>query len=150
MSVLRMKKMPLMLWHPGCCTDVTAGQVNHEEYKDVTKQLAERFGLTKVTIALRESIFAHDNNWAAMLYHSKDYHFSKKHAVRIVDRVGGGDGFGAGLIYATLMGMENQEALEFAVAASCLKHTIEGDFNPVSIAEVEKLANGDGGGCVQR
>lgn len=131
-------------------TDVTTGQVNHEGYKDVAKQLAERFGLTKVTITLRESISANDNNWAAMLYDGKNYHFSKKYAVRIVDRVGGGDSFGAGLIYATLMGMENQEALEYAVAASCLKHTIEGDFNQVSVAEVEKLAKGDGSGRVQR
>lgn len=131
-------------------TDVTTGQVNHEGYKDVAKQLAERFGITKVTITLRESISANDNNWAAMLYDGKNYHFSKKYAVRIVDRVGGGDSFGAGLIYATLMGMENQEALEYAVAASCLKHTIEGDFNQVSVAEVEKLAKGDGSGRVQR
>lgn len=131
-------------------TDVTTGQVNHEGYKDVARQLVERFGFKKVAITLRESISANDNNWAAMLYADNVFHFSKKYAVRIVDRVGGGDSFGAGLIYASLSGYEDAQALEFAVAASCLKHTIEGDFNQVSVGEVEKLSGGDGSGRVQR
>jgi 2-dehydro-3-deoxygluconokinase len=85
-----------------------------------------------------------------MLYSGSEYYFSKKYPVRIVDRVGGGDSFGAGLIYGSLQGFPPQETLEFAVAASCLKHTIEGDFNLVSVEEVKKLAGGDGSGRVQR
>jgi len=131
-------------------TDVTTGTVNHEGYKDVAKQLVDRFGFSKVAITLRESISANDNNWAAMLYDGKDYYFSKKYAMRIVDRVGGGDSFGAGLIAASLLGYDPQATIEFAVAASCLKHSIEGDFNQVSMDEVLKLAGGDGSGRVQR
>ncbi|MDR2901010.1 MAG: sugar kinase [Treponema sp.] len=131
-------------------SDVTAGTINHEGYKEVAKTLAERFGFKKVAITLRESISANDNNWAAMLYDGADYFFSKKYAVHIVDRVGGGDSFGGGLIYATLMNMNAQETIEFAAAASCLKHSIEGDFNLVSADEVQKLAVGDGSGRVQR
>ena len=131
-------------------TDVTTGKVNHEGYKDVAKQLADRFGFKKVAITLRSSISANDNNWAAMLYENGEYFFSKSYLMHIVDRVGGGDSFGAGLIYASLMGYASQETIEFAVAASCLKHSIEGDLNMVSVAEVETLAGGDGSGRVQR
>ncbi|MCL1941301.1 MAG: sugar kinase [Synergistaceae bacterium] len=133
-------------------TDVTGGKISHEGYKSVAKQLAGRFGFSRLAITLRESVSANDNNWAAMLYECKggEYHFSKKYAVHIVDRVGGGDSFGAGLIYGALNGMPAQEALEFAVAASALKHSIEGDFNQVSLSEVKKLAGGDASGRVQR
>lgn len=131
-------------------TDVTTGKVNHEGYKEVAKKLKDRFGFQKVAITLRESISASDNNWAGMLYDGEQCYFSKKYAVRIVDRVGGGDSFGAGLIYATLNGYDPQPAIEYAVAASCLKHTIEGDVNLVSVDEVKKLAGGDGSGRVQR
>ncbi len=131
-------------------TDVTAGKVNHEGYKDVAKRLADRFGFQKVAITLRESLSANDNNWAGMLYTEGEYYFSKKYTMHIVDRVGGGDSFGAGLIYASLAGMSAQEIIEFAVAASCLKHSIEGDFNQVSADEVKKLAGGDASGRVQR
>ena len=131
-------------------TDVTTGKVNHEGYKDVAKKLTERFGFQKVAITLRESVSANDNNWAGMLYTGGEYYFSKKYAVRIVDRVGGGDSFGGGLIYASLENYEPQKAIEFAVAASALKHSIEGDFNQVSVDEVAKLAGGDGSGRVQR
>ena len=131
-------------------TDVTGGKVNREGYKEVAKQLAERFGFRKVAITLRESISANDNQWAAILYDGREYYFSKKYAMHIVDRVGGGDSFGAGLIYACLDGMSGQDTIEFAVAASCLKHSIEGDFNQVSVEEVRKLADGDGSGRVQR
>ena len=85
-----------------------------------------------------------------MLYDGKEYCFSKEYHLRIVDRVGGGDSFGGGLIYALLSGKDSREAIEFAVAASALKHSIEGDFNRVTLAEVEKLAGGDGSGRVQR
>lgn len=131
-------------------TDVTTGKVNHEGYKDVAKQLADRFDFKKVAITLRGSISANDNNWAAMLYDGTDYYFSKNYAIHIVDRVGGGDSFGAGLIYSCLNDYSAQDTIEFAVAASCLKHSIEGDFNMVSVDEVKKLAGGDGSGRVQR
>lgn len=131
-------------------TDVTAGTVNHEGYKDVARQLKERFGFSKVAITLRESISANDNDWSAMLYDGTEYYFSRKYHMHIVDRVGGGDSFGGGLIAASLMGYEPQKAIDFAVAASCLKHSVEGDFNLVSLDEVLKLAGGDASGRVQR
>ena len=131
-------------------TDVTAGTVNREGYKDVAKQLADRFGFQKVAITLRESLSANDNNWSAMLYDGGEYYFSKKYKMHIVDRVGGGDSFGGGLICAAMNGYEPQAIIEFAVAASCLKHSIEGDMNMVSMDEVLKLAGGDGSGRVQR
>ena len=131
-------------------TDVTSGVVNHDGYKDVAKQLADRFGFSKVAITLRKSISANDNNWSAMLYDGNDYYFSKQYDMHIVDRVGGGDSFGGGLIAATLNDYGPQNTIEFAVAASCLKHSIEGDFNLVSMDEVLKLAGGDGSGRVQR
>ena len=131
-------------------TDVTTGKVNHEGYKDVAKQLSDKFGFKKVAITLRSSISANDNDWAAMLYENNNYFFSKTYHMHIVDRVGGGDSFGAGLIYSSLMNYTSQETIEFAVAASCLKHTIEGDMNMVNVAEVKTLAGGDGSGRVQR
>lgn len=131
-------------------TSVTAGKLNHEGYKEVAKALKDRFGFDKVAITLRSSISANDNDWAAMLYDGTNFCFSKSYHVHIVDRVGGGDSFGAGLIYSLLSGFDTQKAVEFAVAASCLKHSIEGDFNQVSVAEVETLAGGDGSGRVQR
>lgn len=131
-------------------TDLTAGKVNHEGYKEVAKKLADRFGFDKVAITLRSSISASDNDWAAMLYTENNYYFSKTYHMHIVDRVGGGDSFGGGLIYSLLNGYEPQKAIEFAVAASCLKHSVEGDYNMVSVKEVEALAGGDGSGRVQR
>ncbi len=131
-------------------TDITGGTLSHEGYKDVAKQLTDRFGFAYVAITLRESLSANDNNWAAMLYDGKDYYFSKKYAVHIVDRVGGGDSFGAGLIYAMANAYAPAETIEFAVAASCLKHSVEGDYNMVGVDEVKKLAQGDGSGRVQR
>lgn len=131
-------------------TDVTKGKVDHEGYKDVAKQLKERFGFSHVAITLRGSISANDNDWAAMLYDGNDYYFSRQYRIHIVDRVGGGDSFGGGLIYAMLSGFPAQETIEFAVAASCLKHTVEGDYNLVGVNEVKNLAGGDGSGRVQR
>ncbi len=131
-------------------TDVTAGEVNREGYKDVAKQLSDRFGFAKVAITLRESLSANDNNWSAMLYDGTDYYFSRQYKMHIVDRVGGGDSFGAGLIAASLSGYDAEKTIEFAVAASCLKHSIEGDYNMVSMEEVLKLAGGDASGRVQR
>lgn len=131
-------------------TDVTKGKLNHDGYKEVAKKLYERFHFKYVAITLRASITANDNNWAAMLYDGTEYHFSNQYAIHIVDRVGGGDSFCGGLIYGLFSGMKSEEALEFAVAASCLKHTVEGDFNHVSVEEVKNLMNGDGTGRVQR
>ena len=131
-------------------TDITGGKLNKEGYKSVARQLADRFGFEKVAITLRTSISASDNDWAGMLYDGENCCFSKEYHLRIVDRVGGGDSFGGGLIYALLNGRDTQGAIEFAVAASALKHSVEGDFNRVTVAEVEKLAGGDGSGRVQR
>ena len=131
-------------------TDIYGGRLNKEGYQSVAKQLADQFGFEKVAITLRTSLSASDNDWAAMLYDGQTYCFSKEYHLHITDRVGGGDSFGGGLIYALLSGKSTQEAVEFAVAASALKHSIEGDFNLVSLAEVERLAGGDGSGRVQR
>ncbi len=131
-------------------TDIYGGKLNKEGYKSVAKQLMDTFGFKKVAITLRTSISANDNDWAGMLYDGNEFCFSKEYHLHIVDRVGGGDSFGAGLIYALLNGKDTKQAIEFAVAASALKHTIEGDFNRVSVSEVEKLAGGDGSGRVQR
>lgn len=131
-------------------TDVTAGEINSEGYKYVAEELKKRFGFSYVAITLRESISASDNRWGAMLYDGNDFYFSKKYNVHIVDRVGGGDSFGAGLIYSLTHNASPKDAIEFAVAASCLKHSIEGDYNFVSVDEVNKLAKGDASGRVQR
>ena len=131
-------------------TDIYSGKLNHAGYKSVAKQLADKFGFEKVAITLRTSISASDNDWAGMLYDGEKYCFSKSYHLHIVDRVGGGDSFGGGLIYSLLSGKSTQDAIEFAVAASALKHSVEGDYNRVSISEVEKLANGDGSGRIKR
>ena len=133
-------------------TDIYGGKLNAEGYKSVAKQLADKFHFEKVAITLRESHSAFDNGWSAMLYDvaSNEYCFSKKYDLHIIDRVGGGDSFGGGLIYSLLTGKSTQEAVEFAVAASALKHSIEGDYNMMTVSEVEKLAGGDGSGRIQR
>lgn len=131
-------------------TDITTGKLNREGYVSVAKQLTDKFGFKAVAITLRESISASDNNWSGMLYTGGQAYFSKKYALRIVDRVGGGDSFGGGLIYAMSNNYEPQQAIEFAVAASALKHSIEGDYNMVSVKEVQTLAGGDASGRVQR
>ena len=131
-------------------TDIYGGKLDHQAYRSVAKQLTDKFGFEKVAITLRTSISASDNDWAGMLYDGSECYFSKEYHLRIVDRVGGGDSFGGGLIYALLTGKDCQGAIEFAVAASALKHSVEGDFNRVGVAEVEKLAGGDASGRVQR
>lgn len=131
-------------------TNVSAGSLNHDGYVDVARQLQQRFGFKTVAVTLRESISASLNNWSAMLYQNDHAYFSKVYPITLVDRVGGGDSFGGALIYALLEQFEPQEAIEFAVAASCLKQTIEGDYNRVSVDEVMTLVHGDGSGRVQR
>ncbi|MDD4833245.1 MAG: sugar kinase [Lutispora sp.] len=131
-------------------TDVKEGKLCDEGYKEVAKELHNRFGLKIVAFTLRESHSASYNGWSGMLYDGKQYYKSKKYDINIIDRVGGGDSFCGGLIYGLSSGMDNQSALEFATAASCLKHSIEGDFNMMSIDEVQNLMKGDASGRVQR
>lgn len=131
-------------------SDITGGKLNFDGYKDVAKKLSDQLGFSKVAITLRTSVSASENNWMGLLYDGEEFYLSKEYQMKIVDRVGGGDSFGAGLIYGLLSGKESASALEFAVAASCLKHSIEGDFNHVSVDEVESLAGGDASGRVQR
>ena len=131
-------------------TDIYSGKLDKDGYVSVAKQLADRFDFKYVAFTLRESLSASDNNWSGMLYSNGKAVFSKKYAIRLVDRVGGGDSFGGGLIYSLLNGFDSQRAIEFAVAASALKQTIEGDYNLVSLQEVENLLAGDGSGRVQR
>ena len=131
-------------------TDIHAGKLNHEGYISVAQQIHDRFGCSSVAITLRSSISADDNDWAAMLYQNGQAYFSPSYRIHIVDRVGGGDSFGGGLIYSQLTGMDPQKSINFAVAASCLKHTISHDFNLVTVEEVESLAKGNASGRVQR
>ncbi len=131
-------------------SDVSTGDLDVEAYKSVAQQLIDRFQLQKAAITLRESISASDNNWSACLHTGKDFLLSKKYKIHIVDRVGGGDSFASGLIYGLLSGKSDQDALEFGVAASCLKQTIPGDYNLVNVNEVESLAQGEQSGRVQR
>ena len=133
-------------------TDIDSGKLDHAGYISVARQIAQRFGCRKVAITLRGSLSASDNDWAGMLYDaaSDKAVFSPTYRIHIVDRVGGGDSFGGGLIYALMSGKDDQAAINFAVAASCLKHSIEHDFNQMSVAEVEALAAGNASGRVQR
>lgn len=131
-------------------TDVTSGKLELEGYKDIFKQMKDKFGFKYVASSLRESYSASDNGWSACIYDGNEFYHSRKYDIRIVDRVGGGDSFASGLIYGLLSGKNFKDALEFAVAASALKHTIHGDFNMVTIEEVERLLKGDASGRVQR
>ena len=131
-------------------TDISSGKLNHEGYISVARQISEQFGCKQVAITLRSSLSAFDNDWAGMLYSGGQAYFSPTYRIHIVDRVGGGDSFGGGLIYALLTEKAPQDAINFAVAASCLKHSIEHDFNLVTVAEVENLAKGNASGRIQR
>lgn len=131
-------------------SDITGGKLNRDGYISVAKKLTEKYGFKGVAITLRESKSASDNDWSGMLYTDGEAYFGKKYSMHIVDRVGGGDSFGGGLIYSLMSGYEPQKAIEYAVAASCLKHSIEGDYNLVTSREVLTLAGGDASGRVQR
>jgi 2-dehydro-3-deoxygluconokinase len=126
--------------------------LNLEGYKDVAQRLSKELGPPLVAITLRESVSASDNGWSAVLWDDKSRRFlqSQRYDVRVVDRVGGGDSFAAGLIYGLLTGRDVETALRFAVASSALKQTIPGDFNRISVAEVDRLEKGDASGRVQR
>lgn len=131
-------------------TNVQGGKICHEGYVDVARQLQAQFGFQAVAITLRSSLSANDNDWAGMLYAKNRAYFSPSYHMHIVDRVGGGDSFGGGLIHGLISGRPPQQAIDFAVAASCLKHSIEQDFNHVSEKEVMALVNGNASGRVQR
>ena len=132
-------------------TDIEGGKLDREGYISVAKQLTERFNFKAVAITLRGSISASQNNWSGMLYVNGEAHFAKNYLIQLVDRVGGGDSFGGGLIHALRKWPEDwQKAIEFAVAASCLKQATEYDFNLASEKEVLGLAGGSGSGRVQR
>lgn len=131
---------------------VESGALDREKYRDLgNKVLAAYPNMKMIAITLRESRSADWNGWAACLNDGKNFYVSKKYEIRdIVDRVGGGDSFAGGLIYGLNHYEDKQQALEFAVAASCLKHSVIGDFNRVGASDVEKLMGGDGTGRVQR
>ncbi len=131
-------------------TDVDQGALDFEAYEDVAAQLVERFDLKMAAITLRESHSASENSWSACLHTGEAFLRSRTYRIKLVDRVGGGDAFTAGLIYGILSGKDHQEALEFGVAASCLKQTISGDFNMVTVPEVESLAGGAVAGRIKR
>ena len=134
-------------------TDVDAGQIDEAGYIQVAKALKSTYGFQAVAITLRESFSASDNGWSALLLDDKDCKEptrSRRYDIRLVDRVGGGDSFASGLIYGLFSENNTKDALEFAVAASCMKQTIPGDFNLVSADEVRKLARGSGSGRVER
>lgn len=130
--------------------DVRSGRVEADKYEDVARQLHERFGFRHIAITLRESLSATFNNWSGVLYDGAHLYRSRSYSMYVVDRVGGGDAFGGGLIYGLLTGMPLQDVIEFAAAASCLKHSIPGDFNLASLEEVRALMQGDASGRVQR
>ena len=132
--------------------NVESGELDREKYKALGQKVLETYpNMKMIAITLRESHSADWNGWAACLNDGKQFYVSKKYEIRdIIDRVGGGDSFAGGLIYGLNTYEDKQQALEFAVAASCLKHSIIGDFNRVSVSDVEKLAGGDGTGRVQR
>ncbi len=131
-------------------TDVNSGKLDREGYKEVAAEISEKYGCGKVAITLRESISANDNKWSGMFYDGENYYFSKTYNIHLWDRVGGGDSFGAGLIYSLVNGKDGQYAIDFAAAASCLKQTIQGDFNRITVKEAENLMKGSGSGRVQR
>ena len=132
--------------------DVISGALDVAAYREAAETVTRTLGPSLVAITLRESLSASDNGWSAVLWDgaSQTLHESQRYTVRLVDRIGGGDSFAAGLIYGLVTGRPHAEALRFAVAASALKQTIPGDFNRVSVAEVDALAQGDASGRVQR
>lgn len=131
-------------------TNVESGKIDDAHYRSVAQQMMDIANCRYVAITLRESISASDNGWSAMLFDGKEFYKSKRYHIHLVDRVGGGDSFGSGLIHSMVNGKEAQEALEFAVAASALKQTIPGDMNLVTEKEVMEVVKGNVSGRVQR
>ena len=131
-------------------TDVTKGELNLEGFKDVFKQMKEKFNFKYIASSLRESHSASDNGWSALVYDGNEFYHTRQYEVRIIDRVGSGDSFASGFIYGLITGMSMPDAAEFGVAASALKHTIPGDLNHATLNEVKELMKGDASGRVQR
>ena len=132
-------------------TDINSGKLDRNGYISVARQLTERFGFKAVAITLRGSISASENNWSGMLYKDGNAYFARNYLIHLVDRVGGGDSFGGGLIHAMRKWADDpQQQIEFAVAASCLKQATEFDFNLASEKEVLALVGGNASGRVQR
>jgi 2-dehydro-3-deoxygluconokinase len=134
---------------PGAA-EAARGRITPDAYHEVARQLVEKLGVKMVAITLRESLSASDNAWSACLFDGTDFRVSRRYTIHMVDRVGAGDAFAAGLIYGLLTDKDRRDALEFAAAASCWKHTMLGDFNIATVAEVESLAAGDAAGRVRR
>lgn len=132
--------------------NLTAGQLDVDAYRAAAERVVAELGVRRVAVTLRESLSASENGWSAVLLHGSTGEFvhSQRYLVKVVDRIGGGDSFAAGLIFGLLEGRPSEAALRFAVAASALKQTIPGDFNQVSVGEVDRLAEGDASGRVQR
>jgi 2-dehydro-3-deoxygluconokinase len=130
--------------------DVHSGSLDVDRYKEVAGLMHEKFGFRHVATTLRESISASENGWSCLLSDGREVCLSRSYNMRIVDRVGGGDSFSGGLIYGLLAGLGTRETVEFAAAASCLKHSVHGDLNHVSVEEVLALARGAGSGRIQR
>ena len=131
-------------------TDVTQGKLDRESYVDVAEQICQTYGTKMVAVTLRRSISASDNEWSAMIYTGGQAYFSRKYMIHLVDRVGGGDSFTAGMLYGLMNGYAPQETVEYAAAASCLKQSMEMDFNLSTRDEVLRLVEGDASGRVQR
>jgi len=131
-------------------SDSNSSPPDADRYREVAAELHRRFHFRYVATSLRQSFSASENNWSCLLSDGKDCHLSRQYHILIVDRVGAGDAFSGGLIYALLSGMDPRQAVEFGAAASCLKHTIRGDFNHVSKEEVLALMSGPGTGRIQR
>ena len=133
-------------------TDVTSGQLNIDGFREAAQQVTRDFGPPTVAVTLRESVSASDNGWSAVMWEGATgtLHRSQRYDVRLIDRIGGGDSFAGGLIYGLVTGRSPDAALRFAVASSALKQSIPGDFNRVTVDEVDKLVGGDASGRVQR
>lgn len=131
--------------------DVTGGaEASQEAYENVARQLYQRFGFRWTAMTLRSSVSASENRWSGLLYDGQHFYHAPTYPIHIVDRIGSGDSFGAGLIYSCLMGADPQQAVEFATAAGCLNHSLEGDFNLVSVREINALVSGDKSGRIKR
>ena len=131
-------------------SDVIKGELNKSSYEQIAKNIVDLYGCKYVAFTLRTSITASDNNWAGILFTDNKAYYSKEYKMHIVDRVGGGDSFAAGMIFALMNGYGPRDSIDYAVAASCLKHTIEKDYNLSSVDEIKALMAGDGSGRVQR
>ena len=132
--------------------NIAAGVLNYEGYADTARKICDTYGCRYTSFTLRESYSASRNGWSGMLYNAANgkAYFSKKYDIQIVDRVGGGDSFTAALLYGLMKKKSDQEIIDFAAAASCLKHTIEGDFNRVTVSEVQHLLESGGNGRIAR